>query len=197
MKLPETKKQKTARLLAAAKAQAESKPLQSEKPVVTKFGFNHVTNLIEAGRPKLVLIAHDKFQPVFFLNFFGACCEIVIDVDPIELVLWLPTLCVKKDIPFAIFRGKARLGTLVNQKTASCVALCDVKPEFQKEFDEIVKDCRVQYNDRFNYLRKKISVQIMGIKTRHKIAKRRRYRDAEAKKRKEAQEGEGKETTGK
>jgi len=169
---PENRKEKKGRLQAAGKIQADKKPLLTEKPILVKSGFNHVTDLIEAGRAKLVLIAHD--------------------VDPIELVLWMPTLCVKKNIPFAIIRGKSRLGTLVNKKTASCVALCDVRPEDQKKFEEITKDCSEQYNSRFNYLKRKVGPKILGIKTRHKIAKRRRFREAEAKKRKEAQEGEGK-----
>jgi len=45
------------------------------KPKVLKFGLNHVTTLIENKKAKMVVIAHD--------------------VDPIELVLWLPQLCRK------------------------------------------------------------------------------------------------------
>merc|ERR1712110_524036 len=45
------------------------------------------------------------------------------DVDPIELVMVLPALCKKKDIPYCIIKGKARLGKLVHKKTATCVAL--------------------------------------------------------------------------
>jgi len=139
---PETRKEKKERLRAKAKAQADKKPLEGTKPILVKSGFNHVTDLIEAGRAKLVLIAHD--------------------VDPIELVLWMPTLCVKKNIPFAIIRGKSRLGVLVNKKTASCVALCDVRPEDEKKFSEIVKDCSEQYNARFNYLKKKNRTKDFG-----------------------------------
>lgn len=40
---------------------------------VVKYGLNHVTTLIENKKAKLVVIAHD--------------------VDPIELVVFLPTLC--------------------------------------------------------------------------------------------------------
>ena len=32
------------------------------------------------------------------------------DVDPIELVIWLPALCRKMGIPYCIVKGKARLG---------------------------------------------------------------------------------------
>jgi len=169
---PESRKEKRDRQRANAKLQADKQPVDAPKPVLVKYGFNHVTNLIEAGRAKLVLIAND--------------------VDPIELVLWMPTLCVKKDVAFCIIRGKSRLGTLVNKKTASCVALCESRPEDEKAFQAIVKDCHEQYNTKFNYLKKKVGAKVLGIKTRHKIAKRRRYRELEAKKRKEAQEGETK-----
>ena len=44
---------------------------------VLKYGLNHVTTLVENKMAKLVIIAHD--------------------VEPIELVCWLPALCRKKD----------------------------------------------------------------------------------------------------
>lgn len=50
--------------------------VKKEKPIEIKFGLNHVTTLIEERKAKLVVIAHD--------------------VDPIELVLWLPHLCRSK-----------------------------------------------------------------------------------------------------
>merc|ERR1712130_465010 len=93
---PETRKQKELRLKAWSKLQSEGKPIPTEKVHTLKMVFNHVTNLIEMGRAKLVIIAHD--------------------VDPIELVLWMPALCVKKNIPFVIFKSKARLGALVHKK---------------------------------------------------------------------------------
>ena len=65
--------------------------------------------LVEEGKAKLVVIAHD--------------------VDPVELVAFLPALCRKKDVPFAIVKSKSRLGKLVHTKTATVVALTDVKKE--------------------------------------------------------------------
>lgn len=59
-----------------------------------KFGLNHVTTLIENKKAKMVVIAHD--------------------VDPIELVLWLPQLCRKQEVPFCFVKNKERLGKLVN-----------------------------------------------------------------------------------
>ena len=55
---PETSAQKQKRQRAMAKLQADGKPIPSEKRNTIKYGFNHVTNLIESGRAKLVVIAH-------------------------------------------------------------------------------------------------------------------------------------------
>jgi large subunit ribosomal protein L7Ae len=61
-----------------------------------KYGLNHVVALIEAKKTALVLIPND--------------------VDPIELVIFLPALCRKMGVPYAIVKGKARLGTVVHKK---------------------------------------------------------------------------------
>lgn len=45
------------------------------------------------------------------------------DVNPIELVVWLPALCRKQGIPYAIVKGKARLGALVHKKNAAVRAV--------------------------------------------------------------------------
>ena len=44
------------------------------------------------------------------------------DVDPLEIVLFLPALCRKMGVPYCIIKGKARLGQVVRRKT--CAALC-------------------------------------------------------------------------
>ena len=61
--------------------------LQTEakkKPVVVKYGLNHITTLVEQKEAALVIIAHD--------------------VDPIELVVWLPALCKRMDVPYVIVK---------------------------------------------------------------------------------------------
>jgi large subunit ribosomal protein L7Ae len=78
-----------------------------QKPYHLKFGLNHVTKLVEEKKAKLVVIANN--------------------VDPIELVLWLPTLCRRMDIPYCFVRGKAKLGQLVHQKNAAAVAVTDIR----------------------------------------------------------------------
>merc|ERR1712193_30949 len=99
---PETKKDKVVRLKTAAEQKAAGKEPATAKPLNVKFGLNHVTSLVENNEAKLVVIAHD--------------------VDPIELVLWLPQLCRNKNVPFVIVKDKARLGRCVHQSFASCVA---------------------------------------------------------------------------
>lgn len=83
-----------------------------------KYGLNHIVALIEAKKASLVVIAHD--------------------VDPIELVVFLPALCRKMGVPYVIVKGKARLGTIVHKKTAAVVALQDVKSEDQRELATLV-----------------------------------------------------------
>ena len=95
---PETKTEKKERLLQEATAIKEGKKKEdvSKKPYVVKYGLNHVVGLIENKKASLVLIPND--------------------VDPIELVVFLPALCRKMGIPYAIIKGKARLGTVVHKK---------------------------------------------------------------------------------
>ena len=88
---PETRAEKKKRLMEMAEAKKEGKEVQSKKPVVIKYGLNHVTTLIENKAAKLVVIPHN--------------------VEPIEMVCWLPALCRKKDVPYCIIKGKERLGS--------------------------------------------------------------------------------------
>ena len=90
----------------------------TKKPLFVKYGLNHVVALIEAKKANLVVIAHD--------------------VDPIELVVFLPALCRKMGVPYVIVKGKARLGTVVHKKTAAVLAVQDVKSEDQRELATLV-----------------------------------------------------------
>ncbi len=58
--------------------------------MVVKFGLNHVTDLVESGKAQLVVIAHD--------------------VNPIELVVWLPALCRKMNVPYMIIKVCCHMG---------------------------------------------------------------------------------------
>ena len=59
-----------------AKLQSEGKPVPSEKKNTIKYGFNHVTNLIESGKAKLVVIAHGVFisQNRILLSLWHIIC---------------------------------------------------------------------------------------------------------------------------
>jgi large subunit ribosomal protein L7Ae len=98
---PETKAEKKERLLKEATAVKEGKKKEdvSKKPYAAKYGLNHVVGLIENKKASLVLIPND--------------------VDPIELVVFLPSLCKKMGVPYAIVKGKARLGTVVHKKVCN------------------------------------------------------------------------------
>ncbi|XP_075515242.1 large ribosomal subunit protein eL8y-like [Primulina tabacum] len=98
---PEDEAQKKERLLKRAQAEAEGKTPEVKKPIVVKYGLNHVTYLIEQNKAQLVVIAHD--------------------VDPIELVVWLPALCRKMESPYCIVKGKARLGTVCSSMELLCI----------------------------------------------------------------------------
>jgi large subunit ribosomal protein L7Ae len=116
-----------------------------------KFGLNHVTTLVEQNKAKMVIIAHD--------------------VDPVELVIHLPALCRKKGVPFCFVRGKANLGKLVHLKTATALALTEVRREDYVDLETFSTQFKVQYNDNAN-LTRKWGGGIMGIKNQHMMAAR-------------------------
>ena len=149
---PEDKAQKKERLTEMAKDMAEGKESEVKKPVVVKYGINHITYLVEQGKAVLVVIAHD--------------------VDPIELVIWLPALCQRMNVPYCIVKGKARLGAVVHKKTATALALTGVKQEDKMEFSKIVEVIKSSYNERAKEHQRKWGGGIMGVKSQAKTAKR-------------------------
>ena len=148
-------KRERLRKIAAAKA-AGKKPDASTKPYFVKCGLNHVTKLIEQKRASLVVISHD--------------------VEPLELVMWLPTLCRKMDVPYCIIKSKARLGTVVHKKTATCLAFTDVKTEDKQAFQTLSEAIRKNYNDKYEETRKQwggglVSGASMDAKTKREEAR--------------------------
>merc|ERR1719393_375044 len=149
---PETPAAKKQRLKeAAAAAAGGAADSGSKAPNVVKFGLKHVTTLIEEKKAELVLIA----------------C----DVDPIELVMWMPALCRKMDVPFMIVKDKARLGALVHQKTAACVALTGVGKEDESQLRLLADLAKEKYNDNADLIRR-WGGGVMGLKTQAKLDKR-------------------------
>jgi len=158
---PESSEEKAKRLKLKAESGVKGKAdiSKSEKPLFIKYGLNHITQLVESKKAKLVIIAHD--------------------VDPIELVVWLPALCRKMDVPYVIVKSKARLGHLVHKKTTSVLALTEVKREDAAKLEQIVSNARLQFNDNVAE-RRRWGGGIMGSKAQAVTKKRERAHAKEA-----------------
>lgn len=163
---PEGKAERKARLkkAAAAKAEADKKgdkkgakkaaPVKEVRAPKLRYGLKCVTRLIEQGKAKLVLIAHD--------------------VDPIELVLCLPALCHKLNVPYAIVKGKARLGALCGFKTATCVALDKIKEDDRATLVKIIESVNTNFAGKFDEHRKAWGGLALGRRHNDRMKKRAR-----------------------
>ncbi|XDB52282.1 hypothetical protein ABFV05_005898 [Capra hircus] len=121
---PETKQEKKQRLLARAEKKAAGKgDVPTKRPPVLRAGVNTVTTLVENKKAQLVVIAHD--------------------VDPIELVVFLPALCRKMG---------------VNSEDKSALA-------------KLVEAIRTNYNDRYDEIRRHWGGNVLGPKSVARIAK--------------------------
>jgi len=149
---PETAYAKKARLRARAEAKvAKKEEAPTKRPNVLRQGSNCVTKLVEQKKAQLVVIAHD--------------------VDPIELVLFLPALCRKMGVPYCIVKGKARLGTLVRRKTCTCVAVTQVDSGDRAAFTKVVEAIKTNFNDRFEEIKRHWGGGVLGSKSAARIAK--------------------------
>ncbi|KAI1178278.1 50S ribosomal protein L30e-like protein [Nemania sp. FL0916] len=153
---PETKAEKKERLVKEATAVKDGgkKEDVSKKPYTVKYGLNHVVGLIENKKTSLVLIPND--------------------VDPIELVIFLPALCRKFGVPYAIVKGKARLGTVVHKKTAAVLALTEVRSEDKSELSKVISAIKEGYLANTEASRKQWGGGIMGEKANKRIEKKKK-----------------------
>ncbi|KAF5366394.1 hypothetical protein D9758_009758 [Tetrapyrgos nigripes] len=150
---PETKTEKKERLTATAVAAAEGKgKTDTKKPLFVKYGLNHIVALVEAKKAWLVIIGHD--------------------VDPIELVVFLPALCRKMGVPYVIVKDKARLGAVVHKKTAAVVALEEVKSEDQRELATLVSAAKANFTDKYDEHRRQWGGGLRGNKSAQMLRKR-------------------------
>lgn len=133
---PETKIETQQRLKreAANKVKDAKAPAKVKKPEL-KFGIARVTRYVEQKRAKLVMIAHD--------------------VEPLEIVLWLPALCKKMEVPYCIVKGKANLGKLVGKKTTTCAAFLNINGNDKPTFDKLLDAVKLSYNDRYEETNRK------------------------------------------
>jgi len=126
--------------VASKKAKAEGKPAPAAlaKPVrkahSVRYGINVVTGLVEKQKAQLVIIAHD--------------------VDPIELVVWLPALCRKMGVPYVIVKCKARLGAVIHHKTCTALAIQSVEKEDTGLLQTLVSYAKEHFNEKYDENRK-------------------------------------------
>lgn len=88
-----------------------------------------------------------------------------------QLVVWLPALCRKMDVPYVIVKNRGRLGTLVHQKRAAVVALTKVNGADAARLESVTTMARAQFNDNADALRKWGGGKV-GLKTQRKLEKR-------------------------
>lgn len=149
---PESAVAKKLRLKARAEEKAAKKEdTPTKRPNQLRSGTNTVTTLVEQKKAQLVVIAHD--------------------VDPIEVVLFLPALCRKMGVPYCIVKGKARLGALVRRKTCSAVALAQVDAGDRANFTKVVEAIKTNFNDRHDEIRRHWGGGLLGSKSAARIAK--------------------------
>jgi len=163
---PESKQEKKARLLSEAekreKEGGEATTKDTKKPVFAKYGLNHTVALVEAKKAKLVVIADD--------------------VDPIELVVFLPALCRKMGVPYCIVKGKARLGLITGKKTSAVVAVDDVRSEDSQALATLVSACKANYLDKAEEIRRQWGGGVRGNKSVAKMRKRAKAAGQDSKK---------------
>merc|ERR1712108_98573 len=158
---PETKQERKERLKARAEARADGKEDKpTKKKAVVHHGANTVTTLVEKKKAQLVVIAND--------------------VDPIELVMFLPALCRKMGVPYCIVKNKSRLGRVCRRKTTSCLAITNVDSNDRSSLSKLVESVKTNYNDRFDEIRKHWGGGSMGSKSAAKIAKIEKAKNKEA-----------------
>jgi len=148
---PESDAAKKQRIKEAAVAEASGAASTKKVTNQIKYGLKHVTTLVQEKKAELVLIA----------------C----DVDPLELVVWLPALCKKMQVPYMIVKDKARLGALVHKKNTAAVAITAVDKEDAATLDLLKNLAKEKYNDNVA-LSRKWGGGIMGLKTQAKLTKR-------------------------
>ncbi|KAH9599985.1 Ribosomal protein L7Ae/L30e/S12e/Gadd45 [Trypanosoma melophagium] len=152
---PETRKARKGRLsrVAEEKKKNPKKTVSTKAPLSVVSGLQEVTRTIEKKTARLVVIANN--------------------VDPIELVLWMPTLCRANKIPYAIVKDKARLGDAIGQKTATCVAITDVNAEDEAALKNLIRSVNARFLARSDVIRRQWGGLQLSLRSRAELRKKR------------------------
>jgi large subunit ribosomal protein L7Ae len=160
---PETRKERRTRLtkVAEEKKKNPKKTLSTKAPLSVVSGIQEVTRAIEKKHASLVVIANN--------------------VDPIELVLWVPALCRSMKIPYAIVKDKARLGDAIGQKTATVVAFTSVRGEDEKTIKNITRSVNARFLSRTDVIKRQWGGRQLSLRSRAALRKRRARTTVETK----------------
>lgn len=152
---PETRKARRDRLQKAAeeKKKDPKKTVSTKAPLAVITGLQQVTRAIERKTARMVVIANN--------------------VDPIELVLWMPHLCRANKVPYAIVKDKARLGDATGQKTATCVAFVDVNAEDEAAFKNLTRSVNARFLSRSEVIRRQWGGLQLSLRSRAEMRKKR------------------------
>lgn len=102
----------------------------NKNPISIRHGVNTVAKLVKNQKSLFVLIAHD--------------------VNPIDCIVWMPTLCVKMGIPYCIVKNKSKLGSIVNRKTTSCLTLTYTNSKNNGDLEKLIDCFRKNFNERYS-----------------------------------------------
>ncbi|KAF8948015.1 60S ribosomal protein L8B [Haplosporangium gracile] len=125
-KAAETKKNKgRAKAVDSMTATAAYDEAANKAFCFLKYGMNHIVALAEKQLGQLIAISDD--------------------IEPLEVLIWLPALCRTNIVPYAVVKGSARLGTLVNKRSTTAVAFREIRKEEQLEFSQLVDAINAYY----------------------------------------------------
>merc|ERR1712121_149629 len=92
------------------------------------------------------------------------------DVDPLEVVLFLPALCRKMGIPYCIVKTKSLLGRVVHRKTCATMCITEVESGDRSALNKLFETVKTNYNDRVNEIRKNWGAGLLGSKSAARIS---------------------------
>lgn len=123
----------------------------TKRAPVLRAGVSIVTTLVENKKSQLAVTAHDR--------------------DPMELVVFLPALCLKMGVPYCIVKGQARLGHLAHRKTCTRTAFTQVNSEDKGALVKLVEAVRTNHNDQYDEIHCHWGSNVLGPESGTHIAK--------------------------